>query len=84
MGPHMKTTIEISDDLLSRAKQFGRRQGKTLRALVEDGLRHVLTRETRVETRRVKPVVFRKGGLSKEFVDAPWMALRDEIYRGRG
>jgi hypothetical protein len=80
----MKTTIEISDDLLSRAKQFGRRQGKTLRALVEDGLRHVLKRETRVETRRVKPVVFRKGGLSREFMDAPWSAVRDEIYRGRG
>jgi len=84
MGTHMKTTIEISDDLLSRAKQFGRRQGKTLRALVEDGLRHVLKRETRVETRRVKPVVFRKGGLSREFMDAPWSAVRDEIYRGRG
>ena len=84
MGTHMKTTIEISDDLLSRAKQCGRRQGKTLRALVEDGLRQVLKRETRAETRRVKPVVFRQGGLSREFMDAPWTALRDEIYRGRG
>lgn len=84
MGTHMKTTIEISDDLLSRVKQFGRRQGKTLRALVEDGLRQVLKREARAGTRRVKPVVFRKGGLSREFMDAPWTALRDEIYPGRG
>ncbi len=84
MGTHMKTTIEIADDLLSRAKQLSRRQGKTLRAVVEDGLRQVLKRETGTTVGRVRPVVFRKGGLSKEFVDAPWTALRDEIYRGRG
>ena len=84
MGTHMKTTIEISDDLLSRAKQLGRRQGKTLRAVVEDGLRQVLKRDTGTAARHVKPVVFRRGGLSKEFASAPWTALRDEIYRGRG
>jgi hypothetical protein len=80
----MKTTIEIADDLLARAKQLGRREGKTLRAVVEDGLRQVLKREGRGAAKRVKPVVFRKGGLSREFADAPWTALRDEIYRGRG
>ncbi|MEK6245651.1 MAG: type II toxin-antitoxin system VapB family antitoxin [Pseudomonadota bacterium] len=80
----MKTTIEIADDLLSLAKQLCRREGKTLRAVVEDGLRQVLRRGGRAAGRRVKPVVFRKGGLSAEFRDAPWAALRDEIYRGRG
>ena len=84
MGTHMKTTIEIADDLLSRAKQLGRREGKTLRAVVEDGLRQVLRREAGTPAGRVKPVVFRKGGLSREFVNAPWTVLRDEIYRDRG
>jgi len=84
MGTHMKTTIEIADDLLSRAKQLGRREGKTLRAVVEDGLRQVLRREAGTAAGRVKPVVFRKGGLSREFVNAPWTVLRDEIYRDRG
>jgi hypothetical protein len=80
----MKTTIEIADDLLSRAKQLCRREGKTLRAVVEDGLRQVLKREISTAARHVKPIVFRKGGLSREFMDAPWTAVRDEIYRGRG
>lgn len=84
MGTHMKTTIEIADDLLQRAKRLGRRQGKTLRALVEDGLREVLRREGRTSTRRVRPVVFGKGGLTAEFRDAPWQAIRDTIYRDRG
>ena len=84
MGTHMKTTIEIADDLLSRARQLCRREGKTLRAVVEDGLRQVLKRGGRAAARRVKPVVFSKGGLTGEFRDTPWKTLRDEIYRGRG
>lgn len=80
----MKTTIEISDDLLSRAKRLCRREGKTLRAVVEDGLRQVLKHAGRSAASRVKPVVFSEGGLTREFRDAPWTALRDEIYRGRG
>lgn len=80
----MKTTIEIADDLLSRAKQLCRREGKTLRAVVEDGLRQVLKRGGRTAARRVKPVVFSKGGLTGEFRDAAWKTVRDEIYRGRG
>ena len=38
----MKTTIDIHDELLIRAKQYARNTGRSLRAVVEEGLRRVL------------------------------------------
>jgi hypothetical protein len=39
---HMKTTVEIADDLLMAAKQRALEQRTTLKALIEAGLRHSL------------------------------------------
>ncbi|MCY3783647.1 MAG: type II toxin-antitoxin system VapB family antitoxin [Chloroflexi bacterium] len=39
----MKTTIDIQDELLARAKRHAQRTGRPLRAVVEDGLRRVLS-----------------------------------------
>jgi hypothetical protein len=38
----MKTTIEVSDDLYRRAKAEAALQGRKVKDLVEEGLRHVL------------------------------------------
>ncbi len=38
----MKTTIDIADDLIRRARQIQKREDITLRALVEEGLRYAI------------------------------------------
>lgn len=43
MGIHMKTTIGVSDALFLSAKGFVRQNQTTMRALVEEGLRRVLS-----------------------------------------
>jgi len=53
----MKTTIDIADDLISRARLVQKRDGVTLRTLVEDGLRLVLDRDARKPKYRFVPVV---------------------------
>ena len=49
----VKTTIEISDSLLTRARSFARRDGRTRRALVEEGLRRVLEERPRATAYRL-------------------------------
>lgn len=39
---YMKTTVDIHDELLARAKRHARKSGRPLRAVVEEGLRRVL------------------------------------------
>lgn len=52
MGTHMKTTIDLSDALFAAAKNCAYERQTTLRALVEEGLRRVLSDATT----EIKPV----------------------------
>jgi hypothetical protein len=45
----MKTRVEIPDELFKLATQFAQRNQTTMRALIEDGLRRVLS-DQRIET----------------------------------
>lgn len=56
----MKTTIELPDDLLERSKTVARREGSTLKALIEEGLHLALRargRRQRGEPFRIRPLV---------------------------
>ena len=79
MGAHMKTTIDIADDLLLRAKGRAREQRMTLRGLVEQGLRRVLDEEA-VAPPEMAPVTFGGRGLRPEFRNASWETIRDLVY----
>lgn len=43
----MKTTVEVNDDLLRRAKQVAAREGVTLKVIFEEGLRLTLAERCR-------------------------------------
>ena len=81
---HMKTTIELPDDLLERSKAVARRENSTLKALIEEGLRLALRARIRKRAAPFALQPFPGDGLSPEFADAGWEATRDEIYRDRG
>jgi len=79
MVSHMKTTIEISDAILERARALAAREGTTVRALVEDGLRQVL-RMRRAGPFRLRDASVGGNGLTPEFQNAGWDKLRDALY----
>ena len=80
----MKTTIEISDGLLIRAKQMAREQNVTLRSLAEEGLRKVIEERSGREACKINPVTFAGKGLSPEFKGATWERIREAAYEGHG
>ena len=80
----MKTTIEISDSILEKAKQLARDQNVTLRSLTEEGLRKVIEEKSARKQCKITPVTFRGEGLSKEFQNARWARIRDAAYEGHG
>ena len=80
----MKTTVEISDPLLREARKLAEREGVTLRALVERGLRRVVTESKSGSPFKLRHASFRGKGLQAEVRGANWSRLRDLAYEGRG
>jgi len=83
----MKTTLDLADPLLEEAKAVAAREGSTLRALVEEGLRIVLARKTSRRRFRLRDASFKGGrGLHPEFAArGGWSKLREAAYdEGRG
>jgi hypothetical protein len=79
----MKTTVEISDALLARAKRHARNVGRPLRALIEDGLRRVLEAEPARGKYRLPDLSVGNPRGPNPLEALSWQDLRDEIYGGR-
>ena len=81
MVTHMKTTIEIADDVLTRAKRQARREGRTLREVVECALRQQLAAPDAHEGFRLKRHPFKGKGRQPGASEGDWQGVRDLIYR---
>ena len=80
----MKTTLEILDSILIKAKQLARDQNVTLRSLAEEGLKKIIEERAARRPLRIRPVTFRGKGLSPEYQGATWQRIRDAAYEGHG
>lgn len=81
----MKTTVDIAEDLFARTREVARREGTTLRALIEEGLQAALSRREKKTTSYRWPDLSVTGeGLDPDIEEGSWEPLRDRIYSGRG
>jgi hypothetical protein len=82
---HMRTSIDIPDSLLRRAKALARRKGITMRALVVEGLCRVLDQKpTRVSRFRLEDCSVGEGGLVEGLAATDWDEIRRRAYEERG
>lgn len=85
MGGSMKTTVDIADALLEEARTAADREGTTLKALLEAGLRAVLADRRKPRPPfRLRDASFRGEGLQPGVTEGTWEPVRDAIYEGRG
>ena len=80
----MKTTVEIADSLLASARRLAAREGTSVRALIEEGLRKVVDKRERRVGFALRRVTFGGGGLSPDLSRSDWDAIRDRSYEDRG
>lgn len=80
----MKTTLDISDPLLDPVRKIAARDGETLRALVEQGLRKVVA-ERGARTKPFKPRDASVGspGAATPYEQLSWQEKRALMYEGR-
>lgn len=76
----MKTTVELSDQLLNQIRTLARQEGSSLRQLMEEGLQRTLEARQQAARPSVRFPVFGGSGLTEEFEGAGWERIRDEIY----
>ena len=81
----MKTTIDIADPLLQRAKRAAELEGTTLKALVERGLHQVLAEPAASRAAfKLRHASFKGDGLRPELQGGDWAQMRDLAYGGHG
>ena len=80
----MKTTIELPDELLEQVRGVARREGTTLRRLVEEGLQRSLEARRKAVQGELDFPSYGGSGLTTDFERTPWWRLRGELYREHG
>jgi hypothetical protein len=81
----MKTTVEIADPLLREARKLAQREGTTLRALIERGLRQVVAERKKPRKKfKLRKASFKGDGLVPELEGASWDRIMELAYEGRG
>lgn len=79
----VKTTLDIADALLERAKKHARRTHRPLRSLVEVGLQRILEDESKHPAYRLPDRSVGRPNNKNPLETMTWPELRDEIYGGR-
>ena len=76
----MKTTLDIHDALLDRAKRHAKKTGRPLRAVVEDGLRQVLAVPVSPHDYQLPDLSVGDADAADPLETCSWQDLRGIIY----
>jgi len=84
MRTHMRTSIDIPDPLLKRARSVARKRNTTLRAVLLEGLSRALEDEGTTAPYSLPDESFGEGGLVEGLSPGEWDRIAALAYEGRG
>jgi hypothetical protein len=85
MASHMKTTVQIPDALLAEIQQIAAKNKTTLRALMQEGLQHVVEQERmKKKPFKLKDCSVGPKKVNEELVGRQWEDIVDLVYGDRG
>jgi hypothetical protein len=84
MVRYMKTTIQIPTSLFEEVRKLAHREQTTLKALVEEGLRKIISERKRRRRFRLRKATFRGNSLQPHLAGASWDQILQLSYEGRG
>jgi hypothetical protein len=80
----MKTTVQIPDSLFEEARKVAHKEKTTIKALVEQGLRKVLSERKKSKSFRLRKATYGGSGLQSHLTGASWDEIIEKSYEGRG
>ncbi|MFH1114371.1 MAG: DUF2191 domain-containing protein [Pseudomonadota bacterium] len=80
----MKTRVQLPDSLYEEARKLAAEERTTFKALVEEGLRLIISKRKQTGVFRLRKASFRGTGLQPRLAGASWDQIRENIYEGRG
>ena len=84
MANHMKTTVQIPDSLFEEVRTLAHREQTTMKALIQEGLRRIISERKRPNRFRLRKATFKGQGLHPDLNGVSWDQIREKSYEGRG
>jgi predicted transcriptional regulator len=83
MVSHMKTTVELPDELVREAQEIARAEGTTMKSVLEEGLRTVIARHRHTQGFTLRDASVDGRGLQPAVAEAGWAKIRELSYGDR-
>ena len=81
----MKTTINISDSLLTHIKKIAKSKNTSIKEIIESALRLFLnTQKNELNSFKLRTHTFTGDGLQNDIKEGDWNKIKSNIYEGRG
>ncbi len=84
MVRNMKTTVQIPDSIFEEARKIAQHEKTTMKALIQEGLRRIISERKRRGLFKLRKATFKGNGLQPHLAGASWDKIREMSYEGRG